>query len=35
MQIALTAIAVIIIMAVRGLPDRKELEAAEGGELPR
>jgi aquaporin Z len=29
------AIAVIIITAVRGVPDRKELDAAQGGELPQ
>jgi aquaporin Z len=28
------AIAVVIIMAVRGLPDKQEREAAEGGEVP-
>jgi len=29
------AIAVVIIMAVRGAPERKELDAAQGGELPQ
>ena len=29
------AIVVIVITAVRGVPDRKELDAAQGGELPR
>jgi aquaporin Z len=28
------AIAVVIIMAVRGLPNKDEREAAEGGDLP-
>ena len=30
-----TAIAVIIITAVRVVPDRNELDAAQGGELPQ